>query len=57
MSLGAPKVNPPAPQPAPVDQGADALKLGSDTVNTRTGNVGRLALRVGSASSSTGMGS
>lgn len=44
-----PKINPPAPEPAPAAQGADDLRVGpADPFNNRgRGNVGRLALRVG----------
>jgi hypothetical protein len=46
----APKIVPPAPEPAPAAQGADALSVGpaeDPLAPHRPGNVGRLALRVG----------
>lgn len=50
MSLGAPKVKPPAPAAAPAAQGADALKFGGDDEDAflegRTAGLGRLKLRV-----------
>jgi hypothetical protein len=54
MSFGKPQVNNPAPAPAPVSQGADALQVGGDAMTRQRGAIGRLALRVGGSSGSSG---